>query len=315
MKKLLLSILAVLFIGIEASAQGYVMKIQKKDGTVVEIAADDVKDVEFVEGSAAATAVGGWTEANAAYFSGMVNLGDTVEVYNLSDEAVKIVYRSSVWGTAVFETVPATIADGATTFSTAEGIITIAGKGGPKDYACLVNSGSMAITAGDLAMDLSLQVPAVMGGTTLMFNSYSKAVAPAEKLFSEEKELGGWTNANCAYFSDNANDNDSLSIALNADKTAFTVKYASDTWGTVTFENVSITTTAEGYTFGTAEGIESTISMPSMGGGMKEYAVLLKESKVSADLEDFEIVMSVPAVMGGTTLTLQDGKAPITDKE
>ena len=49
MKKILLTLVAIMMLCLGASAQQYVMKITKADGSTVEVNADDIKDVTFVQ--------------------------------------------------------------------------------------------------------------------------------------------------------------------------------------------------------------------------------------------------------------------------
>jgi uncharacterized cupredoxin-like copper-binding protein len=49
MKKILLTLVAIMMLCVGASAQQYVMKITKADGSTVEVNADDIKDVTFVQ--------------------------------------------------------------------------------------------------------------------------------------------------------------------------------------------------------------------------------------------------------------------------
>ena len=49
MKKFLLTLVATTMLCLGASAQQYVMKITKADGSTVEVNADDIKDVIFVQ--------------------------------------------------------------------------------------------------------------------------------------------------------------------------------------------------------------------------------------------------------------------------
>lgn len=174
MKKAIFTLITGLAFGLNANAQ-YVMKITKVDGTTITVNADDVESVTFStdDTSVALTVEGtyeGWTSASAAYFSGMNNDGDKVELSAASATTVDLTYTSQTWGTATFKDVTVSQTDEGYTLSTAaESTILMPGMGGgdPREYACTFEGGS--ISADLKTYSFVFRAPAVMGGTTMTF--------------------------------------------------------------------------------------------------------------------------------------------------
>ena len=116
----------------------------------------------------------------------------------------------------------------------------------------------------------------------------------------------GWVNAGSAYFSCMVNNGDKITVSENGDGSV-NVIYAGNTWGNGIFENVSVTQSAEGITLGETEG---KLTMAGHG-GVKEYDAILKSATISADQKTVTAEISVPSVMGGTTIEFQQGIAPL----
>jgi len=124
----------------------------------------------------------GWTNATAAYFpDGMANDGDSVVVTAVKDGIVKVDYRSTTWGTALFSSVAVSESEGGYTFSESEGTITISlggsphGGAAPKEYAAILKQG--LVSSDKKSFTFVISAPAVMGGTTLTFKD---GTAPEE---------------------------------------------------------------------------------------------------------------------------------------
>lgn len=101
-------------------------------------------------------------------------------------------------------------------------------------------------------------------------------------------------------------DNQSASIANEG--TTVSVSLNSETWGNFTATNVTVAKENETYTL-TGKGI---VSMQGMGGVSKDYDFDFTGT-TNTSKTDFEFKFVVPAVMGGTTLILQDGVAPVAE--
>jgi len=244
----------------------------------------------------------GWTDASAAYFSGMVSDGDKVDISLNDDGTVNVTYTSSTWGTAIINNVVVEKLGSGYALSSGEGTITMSMSGKEtKEYACLFSGASISTNLEIFIFEFS--APSVMGGTTMTFYS---GEAPASLLVPGSYE--GWTSASSAYFKAMNNNGDKVVITANEDGTV-NVTYTSVSWGEATFKNVVVNKTDAGFTF-TASG-ESTILMPGMGGNeAKEYAAIMESGVLSTDLQTYTFVFSAPSVMGGTTMTFQNGTAP-----
>lgn len=122
----------------------------------------------------------------------------------------------------------------------------------------------------------------------------------------------GWSHAVFAYAPDGMdNDGDTVNVTLNDDGTSVNLHFNSPTWGETTFENASFTETDDAYVLGKKEG---TIKM-GMGKTMSDYAFILDNATISKDKKTFTFVFEAPAVMGGTTITIKEGKAPASSSE
>lgn len=175
MKKQIFFTMAALF-GLMAgvNAQSYQMKITKADGSVVLIAADEVKSVTFVsEAASAAEEVAGtylgWTSASAAYFSNMNSNGDQVVLTANADGSLKVVYASATWGTGTFDNVPVTLGDEYVLAETEGSIGMAMGGGTPKNYAAILKSAT--ISKDKSTYTFVFTAPSVMGGTTMTFRN------------------------------------------------------------------------------------------------------------------------------------------------
>ena len=114
----------------------------------------------------------------------------------------------------------------------------------------------------------------------------------------------GYTIAECAYFQNVYTDDESLKMTANGDGT-LTVAFESAAWGTFRVAKVAVAKNGDGYTF-TGDG---TVSMGMGEDNVKDYACTITGTSNAAK-DDFSFAFSVPAVMGGLTITLLPGKAP-----
>lgn len=105
------------------------------------------------------------------------------------------------------------------------------------------------------------------------------------------------TYANASYFQKYSPLADqTVTIKVNEGLQTVSVSHTSETWGTFTYATVTVTANEDGsYTLAG----EGTCAMPSMQGGVKDYASdfkgTVKDGVLTAEL-------AVPAVMGGVTV-------------
>ena len=124
---------------------------------------------------------------------------------------------------------------------------------------------------------------------------------------SAEKVVGayrGYTLAACAYFSDMFTADENVVISLVNDSTV-KVEFASAVWGEFVIGEALVKGTQAPYTVSG----NGTCKMTGMGGNINEYDCSFSAS-LDMDGAD-EMSFSVPAVMGGTTVTFKEGTAPL----
>ena len=80
------------------------------------------------------------------------------------------------------------------------------------------------------------------------------------------------------------------------------VNYTSDSWGTFTFENATVVETSGSFVI-TGEGT----TLMGMGDNIKEYKCELS-GKIDASKLNPSFTFTVPAVMGGMTITFYPGE-------
>jgi len=127
----------------------------------------------------------------------------------------------------------------------------------------------------------------------------------------------GWTNATAAYFPDGmTNDGDSVVVSA-AGTSLVDVQYISSSWGTAKFKGVTVVEDATGYILSQKEG-SITITLGTSPHGVnaaKQYDAIFVSGSISLDKKSYTFVVSAPGVMGGSTLTLKDGIAPVPLEE
>lgn len=265
---------------------------------------DNDKNEQTPEISTKEGTIIGWSDFVFAYGS-MVNNGDTVTYKKNSDDTYTLTFKSSSLGTAVFSSVSYNVSGNTITFnSQVDGVVTMSMHGKPgKDYACLLTSAS--VDASQKTGSFVISIPSVMNGSTITFTN---GLAPVNKVFKDSTRFGGYSTVNCNYFKNKTNDKDSLIVIATNENTA-TVVYRSATWGSAKFENASISIDGNNYVLDSTNGVNGTITMASHG-SVKDYDAILKSVSVNELLNDFSANVSVPGVMGGTDIVLQDGTAP-----
>ncbi len=97
---------------------------------------------------------------------------------------------------------------------------------------------------------------------------------------------------------------ETITITANEDAKTVKVVYKSESWGTTTIESATVVANGSGYQL---KG--SGKSLMGMGGNNKEYDSEMTGT-LSADKKTYNFQFSLPAVMGGLTITVQNGDAP-----
>lgn len=117
-------------------------------------------------------------------------------------------------------------------------------------------------------------------------------------------EYTGWTSGKFAYSpTPLATDGEKLTVVVADGK--MNIQLVSAQWGTATVNDVAVTTTADGFSLsGTGS---ATLGMS--GSTAKAYDCTLTGT-ISKDRKTANVVLTYPAVMGGTTVTFALGEAP-----
>lgn len=117
-------------------------------------------------------------------------------------------------------------------------------------------------------------------------------------------EYTGWTSGKFAYSpTPLATDGEKLVVAVADGK--MNIQLVSNQWGTATVNDVAVTATADGFSLsGTGS---ATLGMS--GSTPKAYDCTLAGT-ISKDRKTANVVVTYPAVMGGTTVTFALGEAP-----
>jgi len=112
----------------------------------------------------------------------------------------------------------------------------------------------------------------------------------------------GYTLASSNYFHDNFTADEQVTVAKASDNTV-NLTLVSNTWGTSTIEGASVTANGSRYTLSG----NGTCTMTGMGGAERTYDCSLTAD--IASLADATVTVSLPAVMGGSTVVFKTGKA------
>lgn len=241
----------------------------------------------------------GWTKGEFSYSStGIVTEDETVVIKVNTDGTVDLSLTSNTWGETTVT--GATVASGSSSFTISGTSVTKMGHSGTeaKEYEGTVSG---TVSKDKSSMTLTVSCPSVMGGTTITFTNGS---APISELLVGT--YSGYTKAVFTYSPSGIyTDDESVTITANDDGTV-NVSYTSETWGTATIESIVVTKDNDNYVLAETEG---KIVMTGMSGTSSEYACLASGT-VSTDKDTYDIVFSVPSVMGGTTITFANGSAP-----
>ena len=112
----------------------------------------------------------------------------------------------------------------------------------------------------------------------------------------------GYAIAACQYFDGEVSEDQTVVITAADDMNKVNVNYTSDSWGTFTFENATVVETSGSFVI-TGEGT----TLMGMGDNVKEYKCELS-GKIDASKLNPSFTFTVPAVMGGMTITFYPGE-------
>lgn len=239
----------------------------------------------------------GYTLASCNYFQNMISPDETVVITKNTDGSASVSFTSATWGTFTITDAQASISGNVCSLS-GSGQTQMGMGGSTSAYDCTFTAEIKSQT--DARMEFS--IPAVMGGMTLTFQTGD---APADLLLAGTYE--GYTDADCAMFQDRYTDGESVKLTANGDGSVKVV-FESASWGTFTVESATATKEGEEYVF-TGSG---SVAM-GMGESTSNYDFTLS-GRTNAAKDDFSIAFNVPAVMGGLTITLLPGTAPVTEE-
>lgn len=232
----------------------------------------------------------GYTSMTSGYFSNMISLDQKVVITRFSDNTVSVNFASASTGT--FTVPEVTVVKGTDSYTlSGNGITSMGHEGSAKDYDCSF-SGTIS---GDSRVFV-FSIPSVMGGTKVTFTAGELPEALYGYMLAGS--YSGIFNAKSAYFEIADGEESTVKVEAAAEGTV-TIKCSSETWGDISIPNVAVK--REGKIF-SAEG-SGVNNMAGMGGGaIKEYVCSGSISR-DADTGAVKVCFSMPAVMGGLTLT------------
>ncbi len=238
----------------------------------------------------------GYALAGCAFFRNMLSMEQSVSIAADDDlNEADVTYISQTWGTFFFDDATVAFADGVYSL-TGEGTATMPSHqgSGTTEYAAVL---SATIDADGTAQFL-FQVPGVMNGLNITVANDKAPLA-----YGVAKTYKGYTSASSQYFQAMTADNETVVLtAKETDLTMVSVLFTSETWGTFSSDNVTVS-----Y----ADGIFSlegsgTCSMGMSAENVREYNMQFSGT-VSADGTS-TFTFSVPAVMGGLTINFTEGE-------
>lgn len=155
---------------------------------------------------------------------------------------------------------------------------------------------------------LAMMTAAAMSVSTMSScdNDDEKDDRPVNHAAAVTGNYNGYALAECAFFRNMLSMEQSVSIAADDDLNEADVTYISDTWGTFTFDDATVSFADGVYTL-TGEG---TTAMPShQGSGTTEYAAVLSATIDAGGTAQFSF--QVPGVMNGLSILVANDKAPL----
>lgn len=237
----------------------------------------------------------GYTLANCNYFQNMISPDETVVITKNTDGSASVSFTSATWGEFTITDAQASVSGELCTLS-GSGKTQMGMGGNTSTYDCTFTAEIKSQT--DARMEF--KIPAVMGGMTLTFQTGD---APADLLLAGTYE--GYTDADCAMFQNRYTDDESVTLTANGDGT-LKVVFESATWGNFQVAAATAAKKEGAYTFSGS----GKVAMGMGGGPAKDYDFTVSGS-TNAAKDDYSIVFKVPAVMGGLTVTLLPGTAPV----
>ena len=237
----------------------------------------------------------GYTLASCNYFQNMIAPDETVVITKNTDGSASVSFTSATWGTFTITDAQASISGNVCSLS-GNGQTQMGMGGSTSAYECTFTAEIKSQT--DARMEFT--VPAVMGGMTLTFQTGD---APADLLLAGTYE--GYTDADCAMFQNRYTDDESVTLTANGDGT-LKVVFESATWGNFQVAAATAAKKEGAYTFSGS----GKVAMGMGGGPATDYDFTVSGS-TNAAKDDYSIVFKVPAVMGGLTVTLLPGTAPV----
>ncbi|MCM1290541.1 MAG: calycin-like domain-containing protein [Prevotella sp.] len=236
----------------------------------------------------------GYTNASAAYFSGMVSDNQTVVVTSDELNKVNISFHSDTWGDiTINDAVLAGTDNNMQITGSGKSVMSHAGNA-PKEYDCTVEGSLVGKN-----LSLIFTCPTVMGGLKIEFK---QGEIPADIVVPGKYK--GYTEASSTYFSGMMADNQEIVITQNDDNATYKVVYTTDTWGEFLIENATATL-KDGKFVVTGKG---TTKM-GMNGNIKEYDCSI-EGSIDSEKETPTFTFSVPSVMGGLSIVFHSGDMP-----
>lgn len=241
----------------------------------------------------------GYYEMSSKYFSGNYGINQSVTVVANADGTATVTYNNGETWAATLTSVAATAtSDGVSLNGT--GKMTMTSHGSSNEYDCALAG---TISNNKSSCTLTFTLPSVMGGTTIVFKNGELETA---KYLAGSYD--GWSKMVMQYMPNGmTNDGDKAVLTANEDGTV-TVAYTSTAYGSCSI-TATIAKDGGNYTL-TGEG---AMLMGMTAGQEKEYACQLAGT-ISEDKATYSIALTLPSVMGGTTITFQNGTAPSSAK-
>lgn len=237
----------------------------------------------------------GYTLASCEYFKNMISPDETVVITKNTDGSASVSFTSATWGEFTITDAQASISGNVCSLS-GSGQTQMGMGGNTSTYDCTFTAEIKSQT--DARMEF--KIPKVMGGMTLTFQTGD---APADLLLAGTYE--GYTDADCAMFQNRYTDDESVTLTANGDGT-LKVVFESATLGNFQVAAATAAKKEGAYTFSGS----GKVAMGMGGGPATDYDFTVSGS-TNAAKDDYSIVFKVPAVMGGLTVTLLPGTAPV----
>lgn len=237
----------------------------------------------------------GYTLASCNHFQNMISPDETVVITKNTDGSASVSFTSATWGTFTITDAQASISGNVCSLS-GSGQTQMGMGGSTSTYKCTFTAEIKSQT--DARMEF--KIPAVMGGMTIVFRTGD---APADLMLAGAYK--GYTDADCTMFQDRYTDGESVTLTANGDGTV-KVLFESATWGNFQVAAATAAKKEGAYTFSGS----GKVAMGMGGGPATDYDFTVSGS-TNAAKDDYSIVFKVPAVMGGLTVTLLPGTAPV----